>query len=57
MSTHISAQYGVPCPKCEASADEPCRSLTTHRVTDTHAARRSAYWRKRNQEDAKRWGK
>lgn len=43
MSSHISATYGVPCEKCGAKSDEPCRSLTTRRVTDTHLARRNAY--------------
>lgn len=28
-----------PCTKCEAQAGDPCRSLTTGRVTDTHTAR------------------
>lgn len=27
------------CAKCNAAPGEPCRSLTTGRVTDTHAAR------------------
>lgn len=39
MSGATSAQYGVPCPTCGAGPYAPCRSLTTRRVTDTHAAR------------------
>jgi hypothetical protein len=27
------------CTKCDAAPGQPCRSLTTGRVTDTHAAR------------------
>jgi hypothetical protein len=38
-STAPSARYGVACPTCKAAADQPCRTLTTGRVTDTHAAR------------------
>ena len=34
-----SARYGRPCPTCKAAADQPCRTLTTGRVTDTHVAR------------------
>jgi hypothetical protein len=37
--THPSARYGVWCPKCTAEHDQPCRTLTTGRVTDTHSAR------------------
>ncbi len=28
-----------PCTKCQAQAHQPCRSLTTGRVTDTHTVR------------------
>lgn len=27
------------CPKCGAQRGSPCRTLTTHLITDTHAAR------------------
>lgn len=39
QSTAPSARYGRPCKTCKAAADQPCRTLTTGRVTDTHAAR------------------
>lgn len=39
MSRAASAQYGVPCPTCKAGQDDPCRTLTTGRVTDTHVSR------------------
>lgn len=39
-----SARYGVPCSTCAAGADDPCRSLVTGQVTDTHVARLKAYW-------------
>lgn len=39
MSKAASAQYDVTCPKCLARPKEPCRSLRTRRVTDTHLAR------------------
>lgn len=55
--TAASAKYGVFCPKCGAAAEEPCRSLSTHRVTDTHAARIRLYWRERNKREAAQWGK
>ena len=28
-----------PCTKCDAAPGEPCRSLTTGRVANTHTAR------------------
>ncbi len=37
-SSAPSARYGVPCPRCKAAADEPCRAASG-RVTDTHIAR------------------
>jgi hypothetical protein len=39
MSKAVSAQYPRPCPTCGAEPYQPCRSLTTGRVTDTHHAR------------------
>lgn len=41
-SRAASAQYGVACPTCGATANQPCRSRTKCRVTDTHAARITA---------------
>ena len=38
-SKAVSAQYPHPCPTCGAPANHPCRTRTTHRVTDTHKAR------------------
>lgn len=38
-STAVSAQYNVKCPTCAAAPQQPCRSKTTNRVTDTHRAR------------------
>jgi hypothetical protein len=38
-SRAASAQYDVICPTCGAFPRDPCRTLTTGRVTDTHAAR------------------
>lgn len=32
------AWYAI-CPRCSALGGEPCRTLTTRRVTDTHTAR------------------
>lgn len=32
----------VPCPSCGAPVGEPCRAITSHRVTDTHSARHRA---------------
>lgn len=39
MSRAASAQYPRPCSTCGAGSREPCRTLTTGRVTDTHIAR------------------
>lgn len=38
-SKAVSARYVNPCSKCLAKAYEPCRSLTSGRVTDTHLVR------------------
>lgn len=38
-STAVSAKYPVACPTCHAKIKQPCRSMTTNRVTDTHQAR------------------
>lgn len=40
-SKAVSAQYRRPCPTCKAKPLEPCRTLRTGRVTDTHMARLS----------------
>lgn len=42
-----SSVYRVPCPKCEAPVRERCRTLTTHKTTDVHAARWDAAFPKR----------
>lgn len=39
MSNAVSARYQNPCGKCLAKAYEPCRTLTTGRITDTHRIR------------------
>lgn len=39
MSKARSALYPTGCGFCGAAKGEPCRSLTTGRVTDTHADR------------------
>ncbi len=39
MSGAVSAQYPTGCDTCGAVVGDPCRSLTTGRVTDTHKAR------------------
>lgn len=38
-SKAVSAQYAVACPTCEAPPKDPCRTLRTLRVTDTHLDR------------------
>ena len=42
MSKAASARYPTGCPTCGAEKGKPCRARTTHRVTDTHAARIAA---------------
>lgn len=44
MTTAASARYDVPCSFCGAKAFEPCRSIKTRRVTDTHSARIHDYY-------------
>jgi hypothetical protein len=39
MSTAASSRYTVTCPSCNAEPGEPCRTLKTGRVTDTHTHR------------------
>lgn len=39
MSKAVSARYRNVCPKCKAKSYEPCRTLKTGRVTDTHMQR------------------
>lgn len=38
-SKAASAQYRVECSYCGAKIGEPCRTLKTRRVTDTHVDR------------------
>jgi hypothetical protein len=38
-SRAVSAQYRRVCTTCGAQPCQPCRTLTTGRVTDAHAAR------------------
>lgn len=38
-STAPSTRYPAGCPTCGADVGQPCRSLRTRRVTDTHKAR------------------
>lgn len=42
MSRATSAQYAQPCPVCKAGPFNPCRTLGSGRVTDTHLARLGA---------------
>lgn len=37
-------RYDVMCPACGAKPEKPCRTLTTGRTTDTHAARLTAQY-------------
>ncbi len=39
VSNAASARYRNVCPKCKARSFEPCRTLKTGRVTDTHLSR------------------
>lgn len=39
MSSAVSAQYPHGCTTCGAGPRQPCRTLRTGRVTDTHLAR------------------
>lgn len=41
-SSSVSAQYPTGCTTCGAVRGQPCRSLRTRRVTDTHIARINA---------------
>jgi hypothetical protein len=43
VSMH-SGPLAIACPKCGAGQGEHCRTLTTNRSTDTHEARREAWW-------------
>lgn len=43
VSRAVSAQYDVGCPVCSAGPNEPCRTRTTGRVTDTHLWRRDEW--------------
>jgi hypothetical protein len=40
----MSGVRDVACPKCGANPNEPCRTLTTGRVTDLHEARCDAFY-------------
>lgn len=39
QSKAVSSQYTVECPQCHAAPNQPCRTLRTGRVTDTHLSR------------------
>ena len=41
-----SASYGVECDTCGAGSEDPCRSIKSHKLTDTHQARINAWWDK-----------
>jgi hypothetical protein len=45
VSGAASAQYARGCPTCGAGPYQPCRTLTTGRVTDTHMKRLMGYHR------------
>lgn len=39
----MSARWDVPCPTCGAKPNDPCRAITSGRVSDSHAARRNLW--------------
>lgn len=39
MSKAASSRYTVPCRACGAEPQQPCRTLASGRVTDTHQSR------------------